>query len=120
MAKKTKAIDGLSYHTCELIKRIGNDLKISRLRRGISQQLQAERMLVSIQTLQRIEKGDPAVSFGIYLACAERLNRIHELKDMLSLKNDEYGNLLEARRRMLQKKAKHQDSEDLIFEQPDF
>lgn len=120
MSKKSRVIPGLSHQAVELLKSIGENLKISRLRRGISQKLHAERMMVSLQTLQRIEKGDPTVSFGAYLACAERLNRLSELNGFLSLQNDTYGNLLEARRRMLQKKAKNPDNEDIIFEQPDF
>lgn len=120
MAKKSRVVPGLSTQAIELVKNVGENLKISRLRRGISQKLHAERMMVSLQTLQRIEKGDPTVSFAAYLACAERLNRLSELKDMLSLQNDVYGNLLESRRRMLQRKARNPDSEDIIFSQPDF
>lgn len=118
MARKSRAIEGLPPGVSDLIRRIGSDLRTSRLRRGISQKLLAERMFVSRQTLSRVEQGDPTVSIGIYFACIFCLNRHNEIRDMMSLKNDCYGNMLEERRKMLQRKARKIDAEP--FEEPDF
>ncbi len=45
----------------------GERLRLARKRRGLSATLAAERVGVSRDTLSRVEKGDPAVSFGTYL-----------------------------------------------------
>lgn len=45
----------------------GERLRLARKRRKISTVLMAERAGISRDTLNRVEKGDPAVSFGTYL-----------------------------------------------------
>lgn len=45
----------------------GQRLRAARLRRGISTVLFAERMNVSRDTLNRLEKGDPSIALGTYL-----------------------------------------------------
>jgi len=46
---------------------LGERLRLARKRRRISTVLMAERVGVSRDTFNRVEKGDPAVSLGIYL-----------------------------------------------------
>ncbi len=48
-----------------LIK-LGADISAARRRREISTLLMAERALISRTTLHRAERGDPAVSIGVY------------------------------------------------------
>lgn len=69
----------------------------------------AQRMLVSTQTLQRIEAGDPSISIGIFMSCTFCLNRIDELRDILTTNNDVYGNILEEQKRSIQRKARASD-----------
>lgn len=45
----------------------GERLRLARRRRKISTVLMAERAGISRDTLNRVEKGDPAVSLGTYL-----------------------------------------------------
>ncbi len=45
----------------------GERLRLARKRRKISTVLMAERAGISRDTLNRVEKGDPAVSLGTYL-----------------------------------------------------
>lgn len=78
----------------------------------------ARRMGVSVQALQRMEKGDSAVSLGIYVTSAFCLNRLGEMKDLFSTANDAYGVELENRRRMLHRRTEKKDAD--IFEQPGF
>ncbi|MCQ2174548.1 MAG: helix-turn-helix domain-containing protein [Bacteroidales bacterium] len=49
------------------LKTVGEQIKLARLRRKISLARMAERAGCSELTLIRIEKGNPAVSFGIYI-----------------------------------------------------
>lgn len=46
---------------------LGERLRLARKRRRLSTVQMAERAHVSRDTFARVEKGDPAVSFGIYL-----------------------------------------------------
>lgn len=46
---------------------LGERLKLARKRRRLSTVQMAERVGVSRDTFSRVEKGDPAVSLGIYL-----------------------------------------------------
>jgi transcriptional regulator with XRE-family HTH domain len=46
---------------------LGERLRLARKRRKISTVLMAERTGISRDTLNRVEKGDPAVSLGTYL-----------------------------------------------------
>jgi transcriptional regulator with XRE-family HTH domain len=64
------------------IRKIGEDLRIARLRRRLPMEVVANRALVSRNTLARVEKGDPAVSFGIYASVMQALNLIERLPDL--------------------------------------
>lgn len=118
MTKKSRAIQGLPLSVTDLIQRIGRDLRTTRLRRGMSQEDLAKRMFVSRQTLQRIERGDPSVSIGVILSCAFCLDRLDELKDILSTQNDKFGIILENQKRAIQRRVHKGDESP--FEQPDF
>jgi hypothetical protein len=80
MAKSTRAHHSLPPSVRKAISLLGRDIATARARRRIPQRLLAERMLVSLDTLQRLEKGDPSVSLGVVasalwaLGLSERLN----------------------------------------------
>lgn len=52
---------------------LGLRLREARLRRGISTLLFAERMNVSRDTLNRLEKGDPSIAMGTYVRALRAL-----------------------------------------------
>jgi len=56
-----------------LLQGLGLTLRAARTRRGLTREQLAVKLLLSRNTLQRIESGDPAVSMGYYLAAAEFL-----------------------------------------------
>ena len=64
------------------IRKIGEDLRVARLRRRLPMEVVANRALVTRNTLARVEKGDPAVSFGIYASVMQALNLIERLPDL--------------------------------------
>jgi transcriptional regulator with XRE-family HTH domain len=66
------------------IRKIGEDVRVARLRRRLPMEVVAGRALVSRNTLARVEKGDPAVSFGIYASVLQALNLIERLPDLAS------------------------------------
>ena len=51
--------------TIAAIEKLGADLTVARLRRKESLKTWAQRMGVSVPTLQRLEAGDPGVGIGI-------------------------------------------------------
>jgi hypothetical protein len=64
------------------LQKLGEDISIARRRRRVPMGLMAERAFVSRNTVTRVERGDPAVSMGIYatvlfvLGMSERLGRM--------------------------------------------
>lgn len=64
------------------IRKIGEDIRIARLRRRLPMEVVANRAHITRNTLARVEKGDPAVSFGIYASVLQALNLIERLPDL--------------------------------------
>ncbi len=75
------------------IQDLGQRLRMARLRRAISTVLFAERMGVSRDTLNRLEKGDPAIALGTY-ARALRVLGLDEDLDAIA-RDDELGRKLQ-------------------------
>lgn len=71
----------------------GSRLRLARLRRKLSTVQMAERMAVSRDTLNRLEKGDPAIALGTYLRALRVLGLDRDL-DVLA-KDDELGRKLQ-------------------------
>lgn len=82
MPKATRARKSLPAAVRKAISLLGQDITTARVRRRIPQRLLAQRMMVSLDTLQRLEKGDPGVSLGVVasalwaLGLNERLNTL--------------------------------------------
>lgn len=66
------------------IRKIGGDLRNARLRRRLPMEVVATRAFISRGTLARVEKGDPAVSFGIYASVMQALGLIGPLADLVA------------------------------------
>ncbi len=83
-----------AYHilppTAGILETMGEQIKLARLRRGLTAELAAERAGISRATLWKVEKGNPAVAMGIYAAVLHALNGMD--KDLLLVaKDDEMG-----------------------------
>ena len=65
MPKTARAILQMPPTTVAAIEKLGADLAVARLRRKESLKIWAQRMGVSVPTLQRLEAGDPGVGIGI-------------------------------------------------------
>ena len=80
--------------TEEILKTMGKQIKLARLRRSLSAELVAKRAGISRASPWKIEKGDPSVAMGIYAAVLRTLNNLD--KDLLLVaKNDEMGRQLQ-------------------------
>ena len=76
--------------TEEILKIMGEQIKLARLRRDLSAELVAERAGISRSSLWKVESGNPAVAMGIYAAVLHALNNMD--KDLLLIaRDDEMG-----------------------------
>ncbi|MGZ5056303.1 MAG: helix-turn-helix domain-containing protein [Methylobacter sp.] len=82
-----------SYIVCQALKKLGGDLKDARRRRRIKTELMAERLGVTRATLDRMEKGEPTVSMGIYLTAIYSLDpdKLREFTNLFSREKDVLG-----------------------------
>jgi transcriptional regulator with XRE-family HTH domain len=72
---------------------LGGNIKFARLRRDISTTQAAERAGISRTTLNKVEKGDPAVALGAYLKVLYVLNLDADLLKVAA--DDELGRALQ-------------------------
>lgn len=105
----SKSTTVLLPQTQEILRIMGEQIKLARLRRNLSAVLVAERAGISRATLQSVEKGAPTVAIGIYAAVLHALNNLD--KDLLLIaKDDELGRTLQdlnltVRRRAVKKRG---------------
>ena len=88
-----KAAYSILSGTEEILATVGEQIKLARLRRGLSAELVAERAGISRASLWKVEKGEPSVAMGIYAAVLHALNNLD--KDLLLIaRDDELGRQL--------------------------
>ena len=103
-----KAIYNILPATEEILRNMGEQIKLARLRRNLSTQLVAERAGISRATLWKIEKGEPSVAIGIYAAVLHALNNLD--KDLLLVaKDDELGRQLQDLNLITKKRASRRE-----------
>ena len=91
MSKKSTVV---LPQTQEILTRMGEQIRLARLRRHLSAELVAERAGISRMTLSNIEKGSPSVAIESYAAVLHALNGMD--KDLLLVaKDDELGRKLQ-------------------------
>lgn len=91
MGRKTVSV---LPQTQDILRQMGNQIKLARLRRKLSSQLVAERAGISRGTLWNVEKGNPSVAIGIYASVLHALNNMDS--DLLLIaKDDELGRKLQ-------------------------
>ncbi len=90
--------------TEEILKTMGEQIKLARLRRDLSAVLVAERAGISRASLWKVESGDPSVAMGIYAAVLHALNNMD--KDLLLIaKDDRLGRQLQDMGLLTRKRA---------------
>lgn len=77
------------------IRKLGHDIRDARRRRRITTTILAERASISRTTLNKIEKGDPNVSLGIYTTVLFVLGLADRLADLADPRHDAIGRTLE-------------------------
>ena len=93
--------------TLDILIKMGEQIKLARLRRNLSVDLTAERAGISRATLWKVEKGDPSVAIGIYASVLHALNDMD--KDLLLVaQNDPLGRTLQDLNLPIRKRARIQ------------
>lgn len=77
------------------LKKLGQDIGDARKRRRTPTAMMAERACISRMTLVKVEKGDPAVSFGIYASVLFVLGLTSRVADLADSTHDLLGRSLE-------------------------
>jgi len=99
-----KAAYNIVPATEEVLKTMGEQIKLARLRRNLSVELVAERAGISRSSLWKVESGNPAVAIGIYAAVLHALNNMD--KDFLLIaKDDELGRQMQDLNLITRKRA---------------
>jgi transcriptional regulator with XRE-family HTH domain len=88
MPKTARALQQMPPATLAAIEKLGADLAVARLRRKESLKTWAQRMGVSIPTLQRLEAGDPGVGIGIVATALWLIQRDGELGTLAAPEHD--------------------------------
>lgn len=79
------------------LKKLGADIDVARRKRQLTVEMMAERIGVAKSTYQRVAKGDPAVSVGVYVMCLFVLG-FEGIGDLADARGDDIGLLLEQQR----------------------
>lgn len=104
-----KAAYNILLATEEILRTMGEQIKLARLRRNLSTELVSERAGISRASLWKVEKGDPSVAMGNYAAVLHALNNLD--KDLLLIaKDDEMGRQLQDLNLITKKRAPKRDS----------
>lgn len=89
MPKTTRALLQLPPSTAGAIEKLGADLAVARLRRKESLRSWAQRLGITVPTLQRLEAGDPSVGIGIVATALWLIQRDGELGRLAAPEHDQ-------------------------------
>lgn len=80
------------------LAKLGGDLRDARRKRHFTLEMMIERVGVSKATYQRVEKGDPSVSMGVYAMALFVLGFPGALAEVADIRRDDTGLLLDTNR----------------------
>lgn len=73
------------------LRKLGQDLRDARRRRGLPAAVVAARAFTSRPSLHRVEQGDPGVSIGIYAATLQALGFLGRMNELADASHDTAG-----------------------------
>jgi ribosome-binding protein aMBF1 (putative translation factor) len=82
----------------DVLKRLGRNIRIARLRRKLSREELAERIGLSRYVLADIEKGKPTTAIAAYLGALWALGLIRDMQEVADPDHDQEGKILERAR----------------------
>ncbi len=115
MTRKTLGKDGLPLSLRHTITQVGEHIRLARKRRGLTMQAMADRMFVTRKTLQRLESGDPGVSFGILASALLALGLENDLNHLANPETDRTGNMIDKQSHAKKQRIRASRKIDLDF-----
>ncbi|MBT9597864.1 MAG: XRE family transcriptional regulator [Vitreoscilla sp.] len=82
MPKSSAHNDWLPPQALSALRELGSRLAVARVRRKEPLRAWAQRIGVSVRTVQRLEDGDPGVGMGVYAAALWLIGRAEALPDL--------------------------------------
>jgi DNA-binding XRE family transcriptional regulator len=80
-------------------QRLGTNIRLARIRRGMSQQALADACDITRKTLYALEQGSPGTSLGTAFSVLWKLGLLDTASALADPDADEHGRILEAARR---------------------
>ena len=99
-----KAAYNIVPKTEDVLKKMGEQIKLARLRRNLSSTLVAERAGISRSSLWKVESGNPAVAIGIYAAVLHALGGMDTDLEMVA-RDDKMGRQMQDLKLITRKRA---------------
>jgi transcriptional regulator with XRE-family HTH domain len=91
MSKSSFATKALPAPAAKALELFAHDIAVARRRRRIPQRLLAQRMMVSLDTVQRLERGEAGVSLGVVATALWALGLIEGLATLAAPDQDTVG-----------------------------
>jgi hypothetical protein len=95
---RRKSLRALPVPVRNALRKLGRDIRDARLRRRVSTEIMADRVLVDRKTLRKVENGDPGVSAGTYATVLFVLGMTERLAEIADARFDRVGLALEEER----------------------
>jgi DNA-binding XRE family transcriptional regulator len=89
----------LPFEVRQTIAKLGENLRVARIRRQMTMEEVAVAAQISSKTLYALEKGGPGVSLGVVVSVLWALGLLETMAAVANPDNDEHGRILEAARR---------------------
>jgi transcriptional regulator with XRE-family HTH domain len=115
MPKASLATKALPAPAAKAVELLARDIATARKRRRIPQRLLAQRMMVSLDTVQRLERGEAGVGLGVVATALWALGLVDRLAVLASPDHDTVGKGEELRRLPQRARAAHAPKSDLDF-----
>ncbi|MEI8030593.1 MAG: helix-turn-helix transcriptional regulator [Comamonadaceae bacterium] len=86
----------LPFEVSEVVKQLGENIRLARVRRRMRQDELAEKCRISRKTLYAIENGFPGIAIGTIFSVLWALGLLDSAKVLAAPDQDEHGRILEA------------------------
>lgn len=88
MSRASQSSPALPTIVLDQLQKLGHDFTVARKRRRLSLREMAQRMMVNLKTVQRLEKGDATVGIGIVADALWILGMHKRLGDLVAPETD--------------------------------
>jgi transcriptional regulator with XRE-family HTH domain len=94
MTRKNKLLEAPPFAIEDILKRLGSNLRIARLRRNLTIQQVAEKIGTGPRAVADAEKGKLSTGIGIYTALLWAYDLLQQLSDVAAPSKDDEGQTL--------------------------